>query len=47
MARYDAKIAGTDSRYSVERFVDKVLEVYPEEKKQDICSKIHRRARDA
>lgn len=48
LARYDVKIAGTKSGYSVERFADKVLgEVYPKEMRQDICSKIHRRARDA
>ncbi len=45
MARYDAKVKGTSYRYSVERFVDKVLQdIYSKERRLDICSKIHRRS---
>ncbi len=45
MIRYDAKVKGTNSKYSVERFVDKVLsDIYPRERRLDICSKIHRRS---
>lgn len=48
MAQYEAKTKDVDSKYSVERFVDKVLgDVYSREMRQDICDKIHRRARNA
>ena len=48
MAQYDAKIEGVNSKYSVERFVEKVLkDVYTREIREDICGKIHRRVRNA
>ena len=45
MALYDAKIYKTNSVYQIERFINKVLKnIYTKEMRNDICSKIHRRA---
>lgn len=44
MVLYDAKIYKTDSKYTIEKFVNKVLkDIYTKEMRMDICNKIHRR----
>ncbi len=48
MVRYDAKVYNTNSVYCIERFINKTLKnIYTREMRDDICSKIHRRAGNA
>lgn len=48
LAEYDAKTKGAEIRYSMEKFVNKVFgNVCSGEMRQDICSKIHRRVKNA
>jgi len=47
MALYDAKVYKTTSACQIERFINKVLKnIYTKEMRNDICSKIHRRAKN-
>ena len=47
MVQYEVKIHKTDSKYGIEKFIDKtVKDIYTREVRKDICNKIHRRARD-